>query len=321
MVRRPSGLAGRSLVVLVVLAAGVGAWWSGGVPCQVISAQPACQLAVTGGPVLDTAQLLSMSPSGVSQSGAAGSDARPGAAGSASQGLGLQVREPAGRLLVTTIEVWELDGVRGWWSALRDPDIDLVARALLVPPGGDLEDVAESGRARMSESRELAMGLALASLGLIAEPDVPAWAWPVEVTFDTDEVGGPSAGLMLALSAVARLAPRDPTERPEGAASGRAPLRIAGTGALDRDGRTMGVGGVEHKLRSVVAEARGGALPDAFLIPLADLPVARRAKVQREVLVVPVRDLTSALHALEVLSRGGTPEGSLVLAATPAGAR
>jgi PDZ domain-containing secreted protein len=257
--------------------------------------------------VLDTGQLLDVSPSGVSPSGVASE--------------GLEVREPAGRLLVTTIEVWELDGVRGWWSALRDPDIDLVARALLVPAGGDLEDVAESARARMAESRELAVGLALASLGLIAEADVPAWAWPVEVSFATDEVGGPSAGLMLALSAVARLAPTDPTERPDGAASGRAPLRIAGTGALEADGRVVGVGGVQHKLRSVVADARGGALPDAFLVPLADLPVARRASVERALLVVPVEDLAGALRALEVLATGGTPDGAVLLAGASASAR
>jgi len=312
-VRRASGLAGRVLLVVVLLAGGVGAWWSGSVPCQVISAQPACQLAVTGGPVLDTSQLLSVSPSGVSPSGTVLIDVSE-----------FEVREPAGRLLVTTIEVWELDGVRGvrgWWSALRDPDIDLVARALLVPPGGDLADVAESGRARMAESRELAVGLALASLGLIADADVPAWAWPIEVSFATDDVGGPSAGLMLAISTVARLAPIDPTARPEGAASGRAPLRIAGTGALGTDGRVVGVGGVEHKLRSVVADARGGALPDAFLVPLADLPVARRARVTREVLVVPVSDLAGALRALEVLSQGGTPEGAVMLAGASAGAR
>ncbi len=311
--RRASGLAGRVLLVVVLLAGGVGAWWSGIVPCQVISAQPACQLAVTGGPVLDTSQLLSVSPSGVSPSGTVLIDVSE-----------FEVREPAGRLLVTTIEVWELDGVRGvrgWWSALRDPDIDLVARALLVPPGGDLADVAESGRARMAESRELAVGLALASLGLIADADVPAWAWPIEVSFATDDVGGPSAGLMLAISTVARLAPIDPTARPEGAASGRAPLRIAGTGALGTDGRVVGVGGVEHKLRSVVADARGGALPDAFLVPLADLPVARRARVTREVLVVPVSDLAGALRALEVLSQGGTPEGAVMLAGASAGAR
>jgi PDZ domain-containing secreted protein len=308
----PRGLAGRILIVTLVIAGAVGAWWSGSIPCPVISAQPACRLAVSGGPVLDTGQLLSMSPSGLSPSGVTPSGATPSE---------LEVREPAGQLLVTTIEVWELDGVAQWWSALRDPHIDLVARALLVPPGGDLADVAESGRARMVESRELAVGLALESLGLIADADVPAWAWPVEVSFATDEVGGPSAGLMLALSAVARLAPTDPTARPERSASGRAPLRIAGTGALEADGRVVGVGGVEHKLRSVVAEARGGALPDAFLVPLADLPVARRARVSREVLLVPVEDLVGALRALEVLAAGDAPAGSVLLASVSADAR
>ncbi len=303
---------GRTLIVVLLLAGGVGAWWSGSVPCQVVSAQPSCQLAVSGGPVLDTGQLFGVSPSGASPSGVSPSGVTPSEA---------VVREPAGRLLVTTIEVWELGGVGEWWSALRDPHIDLVARALLVPPGGDLADVAESGRVRMAESRDLAVGLALAELGLISGADVPGWAWPVEVSFATDEVGGPSAGLMLALSTVARLAPLDPTARPEGAASGRAPLRIAGTGALEADGRVVGVGGVEHKLRSVVADARGGTLPDAFLVPLADLPVARRASVEREMLVVPVEDLAGALRALDVLAEGGTPDGAVLLAGASAGAR
>ena len=310
--RPSSGVVGRTLIVVLLLAGGVGAWWSGSVPCQVVSAQPSCQLAVSGGPVLDTGQLFDVSPSGASPSGVSPSGVTPSEA---------VVREPAGRLLVTTIEVWELGGVGEWWSALRDPHVDLIARALLVPPGGDLEDVAESGRIRMEESRELAVGLALASLGLISDADVPAWAWPVEVSFATDEVGGPSAGLMLALSAVARLAPLDPTARPEGSASGRAPLRVAGTGALEADGRVVGVGGVEHKLRSVVEDARGGALPDAFLVPIADLPVARRADVEREMLVVPVEDLAGALRALDVLAEGGTPDGAVLLAGASAGGR
>jgi len=213
------------LIATVVLAGSVGAWWSGALPCAVVTHQPGCQLAVSGGPVIDAGSLMTVVAGGVA------------------------VREPAGQLLVTTIEVWEPGDVRSWWSALRDPDIDLVARALLVPVGGDLDDVAEAGRVRMEESRELAVALALASLGLISDADVPRWAWPVQVSFGTDQVGGPSAGLMLALSAVAQLAPTDPTARPGGAASGRAPLRIAGTGALEVDGRVVGVGGVEHKLR------------------------------------------------------------------------
>lgn len=224
------------------------------------------------------------------------------------------VREPAGRLLVTTIEVSQPDGVAAWWGALRDPDVDLIARARLVPDGGDLDDVAEAGRLRMEESQTLAVALALTELGLIASPDVPAWAWPVDVTFATDAVGGPSAGLMLSLAVIARLGRTDPTARPDGAASARA-LTVAGTGALERDGRVVGVGGLSHKLRGVVADARGGPLPDAFLLPLEDLPVARRAVIARDLLLVPVTDVGDALRALDVLARGGTPEGALLLAA------
>ena len=297
--RRPLGRGGRTLVVAAVLAASVGAWWSGSLPCAAVTYQPACQLAVSGGPVLDTARLLTITPSGAE--GAEGAE-------------GVMVREPAGRLLVTTIEVWELDDVGTWWSALRDPGIDLVPRVWFVPDGGDLDDVAEAGRVRMGESQVRAAGLALAALGLVSGPEVPPWAWPVDVAFATDEVGGPSAGLMLALGVVARLAPVDPTARADGAASGRPPLRIAGTGALEADGRVVGVGGVEHKLRRSVADVRAGTGLDAFLLPVEDLPVARRTAVARDVLLVPVRDLAGALVALEVLSAGGTPEDAELLA-------
>jgi len=297
-VRRPLGRGGRTLIAAAVLASSVGAWWSGALPCAAVTAQPACQLAVSGGPVLDTARLLSVMPSGAERAQVA-------------------VREPAGRLLVTTIEVWELDGVGAW----RDPHVDLVARVRLVPAGGDLDDVAEAGRARMEESQVRAVGLALAALGLIAGPDVPSWAWPVEVSFATDEVGGPSAGLMLAVGVVARLAPVDPTARTDGAASGRPPLRVAGTGALEADGRVVGVGGVDHKLRRAVADAGPGGGLDAFLLPSDDLPVARRTDVKRDVLLVPVRDLDGALAALAALASGSVPQDAELLSGTEGRAR
>jgi PDZ domain-containing protein len=301
-VRRPLGRGGRTLIAAAVLASSVGAWWSGVLPCAAVTAQPACQLAVSGGPVLDTARLLSVTPSGAERAEVA-------------------VREPAGRLLVTTIEVWELEGVGAWWAARRDPHVDLVARVRLVPAGGDLDDVAEAGRARMEESQVRAVGLALAALGLIAGPDVPSWAWPVEVSFATDEVGGPSAGMMLAVGVVARLAPVDPTARTDGAASGRPPLRVAGTGALEADGRVVGVGGVDHKLRRAVADAGPGGGLDAFLLPSEDLPVARRTDVKRDVLLVPVRDLDGALAALAALASGSVPQDAELLAGTEGRAR
>jgi PDZ domain-containing protein len=291
----------RVLLAAALLATAGGAWWSGVVPCAVVVAQPECQLAVTGGPVLDTATLVTLVPTRTA-------------------GPEVAVREPAGRLLVTTIEVWEPDGVAGWWAALRDADVELVARALLVPAGGDLTDVAEAGRERMAQSQALAVGLALAELGLVATPDA-SWSWPVEARFATDEVGGPSAGLMLALGVIARVAPVDPTARPDGAASGRRPLVVAGTGALDVDGTVVGVGGIAHKLRSVVNDARGGPLPDAFLLPVEDLAIARRVLVERDVLLVPVADLAGAVAALELLARGEQPAGSVLLAGGRGAAR
>lgn len=297
---------GRALLAtLVLVVAAVGAWWSGVLPCALVVAQPACQLVVTGGPVLDTDALLDVAP----------------VEGAAEGGGAVPVRDPVGRLLVTTIEVSEPDDVGEWWAAVRDPALDLVARSRLVPDGGDLTDVARVARDRMEESRVRAAALALDALDLIDGPDVAAADWPFAVTLRTDEVGGPSAGLMLALGVIAQLAPEDPTVRTGAAASARPPLVVAGTGALEEDGRVANVGGVDHKLRSVVADARGGPLPDAFLLPVGDLPVARRTIVERDLLLVPVTDVADAVEALAVLAGGGTPGDAELLAAGVAGGR
>jgi PDZ domain-containing protein len=162
--------------------------------------------------------------------------------------------------------------------------------------------------------------VALVELGIVpagadGAPATPSSSWPVTATFRTDDVGGPSAGLMLALSLTARLAAEDPKARPAGPSRALGPLVVAGTGALRPDGTVGGVGGVDHKLRSVVAYARAGALPAAFLLPTEDLPVARRAVVARDLLLVPVVDLAGALAALEVLAAGGVPAAAEVLAA------
>lgn len=297
----------RALLLPVTLAAAVGAWWSGALPCALVVAQPACQLLVTGGPVIDTATLLDVRPSS--------------GAGTAVGVTTVAVREPAGRLLVTTIEVSEPVDVTEWWAGVHDHDVDLVARSRLVPEGGDLDDVAEAGRERMEESQVRAVAVALAALGLVAEPDAPAAFWPVTVGFATGDVGGPSAGLMLALGVAARVAEEDLTARADGAASARGPLVVAGTGALEPDGRVVGVGGVDHKLRSVVVDARGGPMPDAFLLPDEDLALARRTELDRDLLLVPVVHFDEALAALEALAAGAMPARAELLAAATGTAR
>lgn len=267
----------RILLVLALPAAAGGAWAAGLVPCAAVPVGPDCQLTVTGGPVLDTSALVRVEA--ILASGDA--VATP-----------LRIRTPTGRLLVTTIEVGEPDGVRAWWDALLDPDVDLVRRDRLVPDGRELADVAREAEAAMRAAQDRSVALALAELGVTAG---------VDVAFATDGVGGPSAGLMLALAVAARLAPTDPT------APG---LVVAGTGALERDGRVVGVGGVDHKLRAAAVER-----PVAFLLPREDLALARRTEVPVAVLLVPVDDLASALDAVATLAAGRVPAGAVPLGA------
>ncbi len=269
----------RAVLTLAVLGGAGGAWAAGLLPCALVVAQPACQLMVTGGPVLDTAELVTVTPA-------------PGDP-STDADAPVPVRTPAGRLYATTIEVSEPDDLAGWWDAVLDPDVELVARDRLVPAGEDLADVAREGEAAMRAAQDRAADLALA---------LTAATGRAEVAFATDGVGGPSAGLMLAVAVAARLADVDPTA--EG-------LVIAGTGALEADGTVVAVGGVDHKLRAAVA-----LRPAAFLLPVEDLAVARRAEVPVAVLLVPVTDLADALDAIATLAAGRVPGGAVPLGAT-----
>ncbi|MDF2925011.1 MAG: ylbL [Paenibacillaceae bacterium] len=78
-----------------------------------------------------------------------------------------------------------------------------------------------------------------------ASPDVP-------VRFKLDDIGGPSAGLMLSLDIVSKLERKDYTK-------GRL---IAGTGTIDAEGNVGQIGGIRYKL---VAASREGA--EYFLAP------------------------------------------------------
>jgi PDZ domain-containing protein len=80
---------------------------------------------------------------------------------------------------------------------------------------------------------------------------------PLKVTIETENIGGPSAGLMFALSIIDRLTAEDLT-------GGR---RIAGTGEISLDREVLPIGGVAEKL---VAARRQGAT--VFLIPKDNCP-------------------------------------------------
>lgn len=105
---------------------------------------------------------------------------------------------------------------------------------------------------------------------------------PVDVTIDSRNVGGPSAGLVYTLTIIDRLSPQDLTK-------GR---RVAATGEISLDGTVGEIGGVEQKVRSVEeVEA------ELFLVPEGNCDAAR-AKAET-VEVVCVSDIGEALAALD----------------------
>jgi Lon-like protease len=105
---------------------------------------------------------------------------------------------------------------------------------------------------------------------------------PVEVTIETENIGGPSAGLMFALSIIDRLTPEDLT-------AGR---RIAGTGEISADGAVLPIGGAAEKL---IAARRQGAT--VFLIPRDNCRDVR-GRVPGGLRLVQVATLEDALRFL-----------------------
>jgi PDZ domain-containing protein len=108
-----------------------------------------------------------------------------------------------------------------------------------------------------------------------------------DVTIDSQNIGGPSAGLAFALTIVDVLTTEDLTRG----------HHVAVTGTIDGDGRVGPVGGVEFK---VVAAEREGA--DVFLVPADEVDQARGAASDK-VKVIGVGTLEEALAQLRKLAQ------------------
>jgi PDZ domain-containing protein len=120
-------------------------------------------------------------------------------------------------------------------------------------------------------------------LGVVIASDSPTVELPVPVTIDGSGVGGPSAGLMTALTVYDKLSPVDVVR-------GR---QIAGTGTLALDGSVGPIGGIEAKAR---AADRAGA--DVFLAPAGQADAARAVLGDR-MAVIAVTSFGQALTALQ----------------------
>lgn len=120
------------------------------------------------------------------------------------------------------------------------------------------------------------------ALGIAIDTIDPEIGLPFEVEVDQGRIGGPSAGLMIALS-VYDLAAADDITR------GRA---IAGTGTIDVRGQVGPVGGVQQK---VAAAIDAGA--EIFLSPPQEARAARRA-AGGDLEVIVVSTLQEAIERL-----------------------
>jgi PDZ domain-containing protein len=122
-------------------------------------------------------------------------------------------------------------------------------------------------------------------VGVLLEDAETEELYPVDVQIDSQNIGGPSAGLMFTLELINQLTDEDITR-------GR---RIAGTGTIDRDGVVGPIGGVQQKVFGAI---RAGA--DHVLVPAANYEDALVAAGD-DISVVRVETVDDALAFLDSL--------------------
>ncbi|HXZ62395.1 MAG TPA: S16 family serine protease, partial [Acidimicrobiales bacterium] len=123
-----------------------------------------------------------------------------------------------------------------------------------------------------------------AFLGIEPE-DQLNWQFPVKVTVHTQDIGGPSAGLAMALGIIDQMS--------TGRLTGH--RIVAATGEIDQYGNVLDVGGVAEK--TVAVEQAGATV---FFVPEVELRTAE-SKATPQLHVYGVDNLNQVLRILERL--------------------
>ena len=121
-------------------------------------------------------------------------------------------------------------------------------------------------------------------VGFLATTVNERFDFPFEIDIKTGNVGGPSAGLMMALNVYNNLIPEDITNS----------KIIAGTGTIEIDGSVGPVGGVKQK---IIAAKRAGA--ELILVPVANFEEAKPFETDKTAIVA----VDSFDEALAVISQ------------------
>jgi PDZ domain-containing protein len=119
-------------------------------------------------------------------------------------------------------------------------------------------------------------------IGILLDNNPPIIEFPVEVDIDSQNIGGPSAGMMFALEIINQMTEEDLTGG----------LRIAGTGTIAQDGTVGAIGGVTQKVNGAI-----DAGATVVLIPAGNYEDAVAAAGDRAT-VVRVETIDDALDYL-----------------------
>ena len=197
--------------------------------------------------------------------------------------IGVAAGFPADKKLEKGDLIVEVDG-----GSVRGP-ADAVQRIIAKPIGSTIEVTVLRGDRRVTTRMKsiespirTEKGRPVLGVRLANAVRLPGF----DVAIDSQNIGGPSAGLAFALTIVDVLTTEDLTRG----------HHVAVTGTIDDDGRVGPVGGVEFK---VVAAEREGA--DVFLVPADEVDQVRGAASDR-IKVIGVATLEEALAQLRKLA-------------------
>lgn len=127
-----------------------------------------------------------------------------------------------------------------------------------------------------------------AKLGVVLSP---TYDFPIDVTFRVADVGGPSAGLIFALTVIDKLEPGDMTGG----------VKIAGTGAISDTGVVSPIGGARQKVAAAAAAGN-----EYFLSPADNCAEVLEADKGLGMKVVRVDTLESAVQSIDAIANKST---------------
>jgi len=180
--------------------------------------------------------------------------------------------------IITAIDGTAVDSAKQLRQKIQDAEGDAVE--LTVLRGGEEKTVEITPEERTADGKKTWV------VGVTLRTD---YDFPIDVTIQLDNVGGPSAGMMFALGIIDTLTPGELNGGED----------VAGTGTIEADGTVGPIGGIRQKLYG----ARDAGA-DFFLAPESNCGDVV-GHVPDGLTVISTSTLADSVHALEVIADGG----------------